>query len=118
LNFNHFDDILLGFSYALGAAFAAWTIGQFIRTRQAAMATGAVGSVTFVGVLMAAGYFLIGCCCSPMLGVYLGLFGAKALGIGKPLMAVVTMISVGTGYWYLSRRATKELCIGEGCNCK
>lgn len=73
------QDFYLGFSYALGAAFAVWAIGQFIKTRQAAMATGAVGSVTFVGVLMAAGCFLIGCCGSPMLGVYLGLFGAKAL---------------------------------------
>jgi hypothetical protein len=112
------QDFYLGFSYALGAAFAAWAVGQFIRTRQAAMATGAVGSVTFVGVLMAAGCFLIGCCGSPMLGVYLGLFGAKALGIGKPLMAVVTVISVGTGYWYLSRRATKVYCSDTGCKCK
>lgn len=112
------QDFYMGFSYALGAAFAAWAIGQFINTRQAAMATGAVGSVTFVGVLMAAGCFLIGCCGSPMLGVYLGLFGAKALGIGKPLMAVVTVISVGWGYWYLSRRVTKGLCAGETCNCK
>ena len=112
------QDFYMGFSYALGAAFAAWAIGQFIRTRQAAMATGAVGSITFVGVLMAAGCFLIGCCGSPMLGVYLGLFGAKALGIGKPLMTVVTVISVGWGYWYLSRRAYKGLCTDAGCNCK
>ena len=111
------QDFYLGFSYALGAAFTAWAVEQFIRTRQAAMATGAVGSVTFVGVLMAAGCFLIGCCGSPMMGVYLGLFGAKALGIGKPLMAVVTIISVGWGYWYLSRPATKGLCTGDECNC-
>ena len=111
------QDYYLGFSYGLGAAFAVWAISQFIRTRQAAMATGAVGSVTFVGVLMAAGCFLIGCCGSPMLGVYLGLFGAKALGVGKPLMALVTVVSVGWGYWYLSRRADKGLCAGDNCNC-
>lgn len=111
------QDFYLGFSYALGAAFAVWAAGQFITTRQAAMATGAVGSATFVGVLMAAGCFLAGCCGSPMLGVYLGLFGAKALGIGKPLMALITVISVGWGYWYLSRRATKGYCTGESCNC-
>lgn len=111
------QDFYLGFSYGLGAAFAIWAIGQFIKTRQAAMATGAVGSVTFVGVLMAGGCFLIGCCGSPMLGVYLGLFGAKALGIGKPLMALVTVISVGWGYCYLSRRVAKGLCTDTGCNC-
>lgn len=111
------QDFYLGFSYALGAAFAVWAAGQFITTRQAVMATGAVGSATLVGVLMAAGCFLVGCCGSPMLGVYLGLFGAKALGIGKPLMALVTVTSVGWGYWYLARRATKGLCTGESCNC-
>lgn len=111
------QNFYLGFSYGLGAAFAVWAIGQSIRTRQAAMATGAVGSVTFVGVLMAGGCFLIGCCGSPMLGVYLGLFGAKALGIGKPLMALVTVISVGSGFWYLSRRAAKGLCTDASCNC-
>lgn len=111
------QDFYLGFSYALGAAFAVWAVGQFIRNRQAAMAAGAVGSVTFVGVLMAAGCFLVGCCGSPMLGLYLGLFGAKALGVGKPLMALATVISVGWGHWYLSRRATKGLCTVSGCNC-
>ena len=111
------QDYYLGFSYGLAAAFEAWAVNQFIRTRQAAMATGAVGSVTFVGVLMAAGCFLIGCCGSPMLGVYLGLFGTKALGVGKPLMALVTLLSVGWGYWYLSRRAARGLCTGTDCNC-
>ncbi len=67
-------DYYTGFSYALGAAFAAWAIGRFSRSRQTAMAAGAAGSITFVGVLMAAGCFMIGCCGSPMLGVYLGIF--------------------------------------------
>jgi hypothetical protein len=111
------QDYYLGFSYGLGAAFATWSANQFIRTRQAAMAAGAVGSVTFVGVLMATGCFLIGCCGSPMLGVYLGLFGAKALGFGKPLMALVTVLSVGWGYWYLSRRAARGRCTGTDCTC-
>jgi hypothetical protein len=111
------QDFYLGFSYALGTAFAVWAAGQFINTRQTAMAAGAVGSATFVGVLMAAGCFLAGCCGSPMLGVYLGLFGAKALGIGKPLMALVTVISVGCGHWHLSRRAAKGVCTSESCNC-
>ncbi len=111
------QDYYTGFSYALGAAFAAWAICRFLRSRQTAMAAGAAGSITFVGVLMAAGCFIIGCCGSPMLGVYLGIFGAKALGIGKPLMAVVSLISVGIGYWYLSRRARKEICLDSSCAC-
>ena len=111
------QDYYTGFSYALGAAFAAWAIGRFIRSRQAAMAAGAAGSITFVGVLMAAGCFIIGCCGSPMLGVYLGIFGAKALGMGKPLMALVSLASVSVGYWYLSRIAKKEICLDSSCAC-
>ncbi len=111
------QDYYTGFSYALGAAFAAWAIGRFLRLRQAAMAAGAAGSITFVGILLAAGCFMIGCCGSPMLGVYLGVFGAKAVGIGKPLMALVSLFSVGIGYWYLSRRTRKELCLDSSCSC-
>ena len=111
------QDYFMGFSYALGAAFAAWAFGKFLRSRQAAMAAGAAGSVTFVGVLIAAGCFMIGCCGSPMLGVYLGIFGAKALGVGKPLMALVSLGSVGIGYWYLSRRAKKCICLDSSCAC-
>jgi hypothetical protein len=111
------QDYFTGFSYALGAAFAAWAIGRFLRSRRAAMAAGAAGSITFVGVLMAAGCFMIGCCGSPMLGVYLGIFGAKALGIGKPLMALVSLISVGIGYLYLSRRARQGICLDSSCAC-
>lgn len=110
------QDYLLGISYALGAAFSAWALAQYLKTRQAAMAAGAAGSITLVGVLMAAGCFLIGCCGSPMLGVYLGLFGAKALGIGKPLMAAVTALSVGWGYWFL-RRKLSATCCDKNCGC-
>lgn len=104
-----------GFSYALGAAFSTWAIGQFVRTRRTAMAAGAAGSVTLVGLLMAAGCFLTGCCGSPMLGVYMALFGAKALGVGKPLMALVTLISVSCGYWCLSRQFSRGGCADHGC---
>jgi predicted permease len=96
------QDYFFGFSYALGAAFGVWAISQFMRQRRAAYATGTAGSVTLVGGLMASGCFLIGCCGSPMLAVYLAIFGAKAVGIGKPLMAGITLFSAGGGYWYLS----------------
>lgn len=110
------QDYLIGFSYALGAAFSVWALGQYVSSRQMAMAAGAAGSITLVGVLMAAGCFLIGCCGSPMIGVYLGLFGAKALGIGKPLMAAVTVLSVGWGYWYL-RRKSATTYRDRNCSC-
>ena len=107
------QDYFIGFSYALGAAFAAWALSRCIAFRRGRLAAGgaAVGGLTLVGVLMAGGCFLIGCCGSPMLAVYVSLFGAKALGIGKPLTALVTLASVGCGYWCLSRR------LGQGDAC-
>jgi hypothetical protein len=100
------QDYFIGFSYALGASFAAWALTRCISFRQARVAAGgaAVGGITLVGVLMAGGCFLIGCCGSPMLAVYVSLFGSRALGVGKPLTALVTLVSVSCGYWYLSRR--------------
>jgi hypothetical protein len=100
------QDYFIGFSYALGASSAAWALTRCISFRQAKVAAGgaAVGGITLVGVLMAGGCFLIGCCGSPMLAVYVSLFGSRALGVGKPLTALVTLVSVSCGYWCLSRR--------------
>jgi hypothetical protein len=112
------QDYFIGFSYALGAAFATWALSRLISVRQdrAAAAGAAVGGITFVGILMAGGCFLIGCCGSPMLGVYLSLFGAKALGLGKPLTALITVASVSCGYWCLSRRfARGDVCLDDCC---
>jgi hypothetical protein len=111
------QDYYMSFSYALGTVFAVWALMKYLIVRQAALAAGAVGSVSLVGILMGAGCFLIGCCGSPMLGIYAGLFGAKTLGVGKPLMALVTLLSVSFGYWYLSRRLAKIGCSGSNCAC-
>ena len=41
---------------------------------------------------------------------------AKALGLGKPLMALVTLISVSCGYWCLSRHfARRNTCMDDCC---
>jgi hypothetical protein len=113
------QDYFIGFSYALAAAFATWSLSRSILFRQGRTVTAgaAAGGVTLLGALMAGGCFLIGCCGSPMLAVYLSLFGAKALGLGKPLMALVTLFSVSCGYWCLSRRfARKSVCIDNCCS--
>ena len=113
------QDYFIGFSYALAATFAAWALSRSILFRQGRTVTAgaAAGGLTLLGALMAGGCFLIGCCGSPMLAVYLSLFGAKALGLGKPLMALVTLISVGCGYWCLSRHfARRNTCMDDCCS--
>jgi len=111
------QDYFIGFSYALAAAFATWALSRSILFRQGRTVTAgaAAGGVTLLGALMAGGCFLIGCCGSPMLAVYLSLFGAKALGLGKPLMALVTLVSVSCGYWCLSRRLSRGSPGMEDC---
>jgi hypothetical protein len=113
------QDYFIGFSYALAAAFAAWALTRSILFRQGRTVTAgaAAGGLTLLGALMAGGCFLIGCCGSPMLAVYLSLFGAKALGLGKPLMALITLVSVSCGYWCLSRRFVRgSACVDNCCS--
>jgi hypothetical protein len=54
--------------------------------------------------LALAGCFLVGCCGSPMLVVYLSLFGAWFLPLAKPLVAVVTTISIAAAWWWMRRK--------------
>jgi len=111
------QDYFLGFSYSLAATFAAWALGRCISSRgREGTAGAAAGSVSLVAVLMASGCFLIGCCGSPMLAVYLSLFGAKILGLAKTLTALISLISVGCGYWCLSRRFARGQSIDNCCS--
>jgi hypothetical protein len=102
------QDYLVSFSYALSASFAVWATARFMFFRRRA-AQGALGGVSLVTLLAAAGCFLIGCCGSPLLPIYVSLFGSKAAGFGKPLMALISLISIGGVYLYVVRRPE--------CNC-
>lgn len=97
------QDYFVSFSYALSASFAVWATARFVYSRRRRAAIGAFGGVSLVTFLAAAGCFLIGCCGSPMLPIYIGLFGSQAAGVGKPLMALISAISIGGGYLYVRR---------------
>lgn len=116
------QDYCLGFAYALGAGFAVWSlVYEFGRAIRAA---GKGGHLPWRSVLMTVGLatllrwgvcFLLGCCGSPMLAVYATIFGAKAFHVGKPMMALVTLLSVGCGYWCLSHRFARGGCLDACC---
>jgi hypothetical protein len=111
------QDYFVGFSYALGAAFATWALSRCIFSRARAGAAGAAAaSITFAGILLASGCFLMGCCGSPMLAIYLSLFGTRVLGFAKPVTALLTLASVSCGYWYLSRRFARGECADACCS--
>ena len=78
---------------------------QGIRVRE-----GRVGDAGVPGGLAVAGCFLIGCCGSPMLAVWISLFGAGFAPLAKPLVAILTTLSVGIGWaWMIQReRSTRE----------
>ncbi len=113
----------LGYSYALSLAFATAALRRYREKRYCSAKTLALGGVTLTGFLALAGCFLVGCCGSPMLVIYLSLFGAWFLPLAKPLVAVVTTISIIGAWWWMKRHQppadptlTASSC-NKGCCC-
>lgn len=100
------QDFFLGFSYALAGAFSIYALQKFLQNRKIGVG-GIVGGFTLTGVLYVAGCFLLGCCGSPMLAVYLGLFGSAFLGFTKPFIAIITIMSVIGGYFWIDKKSKK-----------
>jgi|EBPBio282013_DNA_FD.fasta_scaffold11240_3 hypothetical protein len=98
----------LGYSYALSLAFVAVAARRYREQRMCAARNLAVGGITLTGFLAVAGCFLIGCCGSPMLGVYLSLFGASFLPFANPLIAVLTTALIAASYWWMRSHSRKD----------
>jgi hypothetical protein len=110
----------LGYSYALSLAFAAVAFRQYREKNSISGKTLALGGITFSGFIAFAGCFMLGCCGSPMLAVYLSLFGAGFLPLAKPLIAVLTTVFVGTSWWWMSRSKSGDQCCestSQTCPC-
>jgi hypothetical protein len=99
----------LGYSYALSLAFAAVALRRYLRNRSCGAGRFAVGGLTFTGLLSVAGCYLIGCCGSPMLIVWMNLFGAKFLPLAKPLMAGVTTASIAGAWCWMIRSTSRPI---------
>lgn len=109
----------LGYSYAVSLAFAASAYRRYRESRAGADRTLAIGGLGVTGFLAVAGCFLIGCCGSPMLAVYLGLFGAAFLPFAGPLVAGLTTIFLILGWRWMTRWAsTRAACGTPGCGCE
>lgn len=106
-------EYIIGISVACSFAFAAFVLQRTFsqtRTKLAAVTT-ASGFGTFMAVF---GCFLVGCCGSPVLAVYAGIFGAAFAPLAKWLTLVVTLLSVGFGFWWIRRNEKKCL---KDCAC-
>ena len=115
----------LGISYGISLAFAAIALRRYRERRFCVARNLAIGGVTFSGALSVVGCYLLGCCGSPMFAVYLSLFGAAFVPLAKPLVAVVTLLSIVLGWWWMNRNAprfaTSEAisgCVSADCECK
>ena len=97
-----------GYSYALSLAFVAVAVRRYREQRMCAAQNLAVGGITLTGFLAVAGCFLVGCCGSPMLGVYLSLFGASFLPWAKPLVAGITTVVIAASYWWMRNHSRKN----------
>lgn len=111
----------LGYSYALALSFTVVAIRSYREHQCFTNKKFALGGLTFSWILAVAGCYLIGCCGSPMLVVYLSLFGSTFLKFAKPLVAFITTLSVALSWWWIRKDKTSNLrsCIehpGTGKN--
>ncbi len=102
---RYFDqqDYFMGLSYGLAAAFTVYSFMRFTGGQRGGLG-GTIGGLTMTGILYFAGCFLLGCCGSPMLAVYLSLFGSSYAGFTKPIVLVVTIISIGLSWLWMQRK--------------
>ena len=107
-------EYFLGLSYAMAIAFTVFALSRFKFDRSKGF-LGIFSGVTLSAILYTFGCFLIGCCGSPMAVVYTGLFGSSFLGFTKPVVFVVTLLSIGIGYWMLQRKPKGKFCTNGDC---
>ncbi len=97
------QDYFMSLSYGLAAAFTVYSFMRFTGGQRGGL-TGAVGGITMTGILYFGGCFLLGCCGSPMLAVYLSLFGSSYAGFTKPIVLMVTILSIGLSWLWMQRK--------------
>lgn len=112
------QDYFLGLSYAAAFAFTIYAFLKFIEGRSKSTLLSVVGGAGFTGILNFGLCFLLGCCGSPLLPVYLSLFGSYFLSFTKPLTFLITTISVTIGFiWINKKKKNSAVCCGENEKC-
>jgi len=107
------QNYFLGLSYALSLAFIAFTFLKYKENRKNALKAG-LGS-GLLAVLLWFSCFFFGCCGSPMIIVYLNLFGLSMLKIPKAALLLMTIIFIGIAYILLIRKPADCCCNGKPC---
>lgn len=105
----------LGLSYAASITFAAVMFRRYRERRLCADRNLAIGGITLSGVLGVVGCFLIGCCGSPMLGVYISFLGPWFLPWTGPMTLGFTVLSLAGGWWWMHWREQRVLALAQAC---
>jgi hypothetical protein len=103
-----------GLSYAIAIAFTLFALSRLKVDRKKG-ATGFLGGITFSALLATFGCFIIGCCGSPMAIVYISMFGSSYLKIAKPLILIITLLSVIYAYRKMTKNKTCKSCDDSSC---
>ena len=98
----------LAYTYGLTGAFTVAMLQRFIAARRergsGALEGGlAVGGLTVTGAIGASACFMLGCCGSPMLAVWVSVFGASCLPYEKPFIAGLTTVMLGLTWLWMAR---------------
>lgn len=104
------QNYMIGLSYALAGFMTVYAVMKFKLNKKQG-AKGLIGGITLTGLLYTGSCFLLGCCGSPMLAVYLSLFGSSFLGFTKPLTLILTSASVIVGFVFIEKKTkNKNAC--------
>jgi hypothetical protein len=110
----------LAYTYGLSGAFTVAMLQRFLAARRengsGALEGGlAVGGVTLTGAVAASACFMLGCCGSPMLAVWLSVFGASQLPYEKPFIALLTTTMLGLVWLWMARRRRCACSSASSC---
>jgi hypothetical protein len=101
----------LGLSYAVAAGFFVYVLARVIARRGQGGIKSLLASAGLTGLVWLGLCWLVGCCGSPLLPVYVFLIGTKFLGITGPVALGLTVGSVALGLVCFHRAAAR------GCGC-
>jgi len=102
-------EYFLGLSFAVAIAFTVFAISKVKKDKKKGF-IGVLGGTSLSAGLYAFGCFLVGCCGSPMIVIYAGLFGSSFLGFTKPLIFGVTVLSIAFAYLRMTKLPKGECC--------
>jgi hypothetical protein len=99
-----------GYTYGICLAFISIALRKYLKDKCNSYRNIALGGMTLTGFWAVAACFLIGCCGSPMIVVWLNLFGAAFMPLAKPFIALITTVSLIITWFWMSKKNQPNNC--------